>query len=389
MSQAKVYQRIERFLDEHLEGKLKQTSLKRLSLLVTGIMKGISALPAHIAETLNDLGLSEALTESIERRVRRIENDPAIQVATCFYPLVRTILAASHLQSLVLILDPTTQKDHLVMVSVNAWYRGRALPLAWTIWPGNVPLEGVGYWERILALLETVATLLPAAVRVVLLADRAFGTPAFTDLVAAQGWDWIVRVQDQTVIRNRNGCTGSIASLVHFPGQRKKLRGWAFKKAGWREASIVVYWGKRHRKPLCLVSSLPAQWLLIHCYRQRFPIECFFRDYKSLGWRWEQVQVSDLDHLQHLLVGMALAAWLTLLLGAQKAAQILAIPPTGKRHTRPWWAKKSLFRLGLLQFKSWFRVKDPPVLPKVLSDWDKPNWSAQARTHQARAFVFA
>ncbi len=389
MSRARVYQRIERFLDGHLAGQLKKPSLKRLNVLVTGILKGVSALPAHIAETLNDLDLNDTLTESIERRVRRIENDPAIQVATCFYPLVRTILSASHLERMVLILDPTTQKDHVVMVSVNAWYRGRALPLAWTIWPGNVPLEGARFWERILSLLETVATLLPSAVRVVMLADRAFGTPAFTDLVAAQGWDWIVRVQDQTVYRDRNGCEGSIASLVRFPGQRKKLRGWAFKKAGWRAASSVVYWGKRHRKPLCLVSSLPAQWLIIRCYRQRFPIECFFRDYKSLGWRWEQVQVRDLVHLQHLLVGMALATWLALLLGAQKAAQLLAIPPTGKRHTRPWYAKKSLFRLGLNQVRSWFKAKDPQELPVSLPDWDQPNWSVQARARQARAFIFA
>lgn len=388
MSYTKVYQRIERYLDRQLQGKLKKTTLKRLSLLVLGILKGVSCLPAHIAESLNDLGMS-ALPESIERQVRRIENDPAIQVKDCFYPLVQTILANSRLERLILILDPTTQKDQVVMVAVHVWYRGRALPLAWTIWPGNVPLEGARFWKRIEDLLKVVACLVPQAVAVLLLADRAFGSPVFTDLVAAHHWDWIVRVQDQTVYRDRNGREGRIASLVRFPGQRKKLNGWIFKTAGWREASVVVYWGKRHKRALCLVSSLPPQWLIIHWYRQRFPIECSFRDYKSLGWRWEQVQVRDLNHLQHLLLGMALASWLTILLGAQKAAQILAIPATGSRYTRCWWAKKSLFRLGLIHFKSWCRSNHPAKLPDDLPDWDQPNWSAQARAHHARAFVFA
>jgi hypothetical protein len=389
MSQNRVYQQIHRFLGRHLPGQMKQPTLKRLALLVTGITKGVSALPAHIAATIKEMELSSASTESIERRVRRVENDPNITVHKSFYPLVQIILKASRMEHLTLILDPTTQKDHIVMVSVSAWYRGRALPLAWTTWPGNKPLEGAGFWKRIEALLGEVAPLLPKAVPVVMLADRAFGSPAFTDLVSAHGWDWIVRVQSQTVYRDRCGREAQVVSLVRFPGQRKKLRGQAFKKAGWRECSIVVYWGKRHSTPLCLASSLPPKWSNIHWYRQRFPIESSFRDYKSFGFRWEQVQVRDLEHMQRLLIGMALAAWLTILLGAQKAAEVQAIPPTGKRRTRCWWGKRSIFRLGLIQFEAWAKLKAPPELPSSLPDWEHPNWSAQARAHHARAFVFA
>jgi hypothetical protein len=356
---------------------------------VLGILQGVSALPAHIADSLDDLGVSAATAESFERQIRRMENDPAITVTACFYPLVQTLLSASPIQHLILILDPTTQKEHVVMVSVNAWYRGRALPLAWVTWPGNVPLEGARFWERIQGLLEQVATLLPQAVPVTLLADRAFGTPHFTDLVTAQGWDWIVRVQNQTLYRDRCGQQGSVASLVRFRGQRKKLRGWAFKKVGWREVSVLTYWGKRHPKPLCLVSSLSPKWHLIYLYRKRFPIECTFRDYKSHGWRWEQIQVRDLEHLERLLIGMALATWLTILLGAQKATQLLAQPPTGKRRTRPWLGKKSLFSLGLWVWKKVNRHGNTPHWPTCLPDWEAPNWSAQIRAHHARAFVFA
>jgi len=389
MSTKEVYQEIEQFMAEHLEGEIGKRTLKRLVLLVIGIVNGLSAAPAQMAEAISELGLNSTSVESIERRIRRVENDPIIQAIRCFKPIAKAILERCHMQELLLILDPTAQKDHLVMVSINIWYRGRSLPIAWTIWPGNVPLEGASFWERITVLLETTSEMLPSGVPVTIMADRAFGTPAFTDLVAAHGWHWIVRVQDQTHYRDRCGREKAIAHLVSKPGQRKKLSGWAFKKAGWRNASLIAFWGQRHRRPLCLVSDLHPSWNLVALYRRRFPIECTFRDYKSYGWHWEQGQVRNLDHMQRLLVGMAIATWMTILIGAHFAETLLAKKPTRKRHTRSWYGKKSLFRLGLIRWKAWFRGLSIPCFPKSLLCWDASNWSSQFRAHHARAFVFA
>lgn len=389
MSTPIVYQRLNRYLAEHLKGQLGKRSLARLSLLVMGIIKGIHAAPAQIATALGELKLSPAQDESIERRIRRIENDPHLSAEGCFYPLVRAFLERCHLQELWLVIDPTTQKDHVVLLSVNAWYRGRSLPLAWTSWPANTPLEGESFWERVAAVLALAAKVLPAGVGVVVLADRAFGCPAFTDLVSACGWHWIVRVQDQTVYRDRCERQGRIAGLVHYPGQRKKLRGQVFKKAGWRSASVLVFWGRRHRRPLCLVSDLQPSWEWLGLYRRRFPIECTFRDYKSYGWHWEQGQVRNLAHIERLLLGMALAVWLTILAGTQFAQTLLARPPSGARRTRPWWGKMSLFRLGLRQWKAWLAGEQMPPLWNELPDWQAPNWSTQICALFTRASVFA
>ena len=137
-------------------------------------------------------------------------------------------------------------------------------------------------------MLYEVITLLPGGVAVTVLADRAFGSPAFTDLVAQRGWHWIVRLQGQTRCRDRCGREQPVADLISQKGERRKMRGQVFKKGGWREASIIVYWGKRHTSSLCLATDLPPDWLIIHLYRRRFPIEPTFRDYKAYGWHWEQ-----------------------------------------------------------------------------------------------------
>ncbi len=180
-----------------------------------------------------------------------------------------------------------------------------------------------------------------------------------------------------------------IAQLVSRPGQRRKLQGQVFKKAGWRAASVVVEWGKRYRAPLCLVSDLAPDWALLPTYRRRFAIEPTFRDWKSYGWSWEQCQVTNLEHLKRLILGMALATWLTLLVGAWQVHILLSKPASGKRHTCPWAGKRSLFQLGSQRWANCFAEGLPPLLLSALPDWDAPNWSTQITAHYAHAFVFA
>ncbi len=389
MSAPEVYQQIRRELQAVLQGRVDESSLERLSLLVTGILQARHASPARIASGLDELGLRSASVASLERQVRRTENDPELTAEVCFHPFARVRLLWGHPQRLYLILDPTQQDERVFLLTAAVWYRGRALPLAWATWPANTPLEGDGFWERVRKLLAVVASLLPCGVKVVWLADRAFGTPAFTDLMVQHGWDYVVRVQGQTLFRDRLGRECSVQSLVPGKGRRATRAGQVFKKAGWRTAQVVAYWGASHRSPLCLVSSLPAAWELIALYRRRFPIEATFRHYKSYGWQWEQGQVCDLEHTNHLLVGMALATWIALSVGSQVAGERLEKAPSGRRHTRPFAAKSSLFTLGLHRLKAWLTGALRPCLCWAFSDWEGLNWSTQLTAREVHAFIFA
>ena len=202
MSACDVCDQVTALLDAHLDAKVDPSTRKRLELLVVGILRARSASPARIAQAIKELGLSEATAESLERRIRRIENDPEVEASLCFHPFARERLRFGHPKEVVLILDPTLQEDRVVMLSACVWYRGRALPLAWLVWPANQPLTGDRFWERVATLLSTVAEILPVGVPVTWVADRAFGTPAFTDLVIARGWHSLVRVQGQTRCRD-------------------------------------------------------------------------------------------------------------------------------------------------------------------------------------------
>lgn len=390
MSAPEVYHQVSRLIKAQIDPKVDESSVDRLCLLVTGMIKAKHAAPAQIANALKRMQLTGATAESLERRIRRAENDPEISASLCFHPFARAHLLYGHPKELLLILDPTTQEDRIVMVSVAVWYRGRALPLAWATWAGNTALQGDGLWKRIEWLLEQVAGILPANVSITLMADRAFGCPVFIDLLVKQGWHFVLRVQGQTVCQDRNGHEQSLASFVPHQRKRKKLRGKAFKKKGWREVSVVCYWGRRHKDPLCLVSDLRPGWELIALYRRRFPIEATFRDYKSCGWRWEQGQVKSLAHVERLLVAMALATWIVLMAGAWQAAHLLSKRPTGHRRTLPRDGKRSLFFHGLEVLQEWILDPHPlPSIPWILTDWDAPTWSQQILAHHANAFIRA
>lgn len=382
-----LYEQVYSLLYQSLDKEIKKPTLKRLTLLVLGIIRGKKASPACIADAIDELGLTNATAESIERQIRRIENDPHISESLCFHPLAKERLAYGRPEKLLLVMDPTTQEDHVVMLTVGVWYRGRALPIAWTVWAGNKPLKGDGFWQRVDALLDIVAQLLPVNVPVIWLADRAFGSPAFIDLITARKWSYVVRVVKTTQCQTVKGLCRPVKDLTPKPERRAKMRGKAFKKMGWRSVSVVAYWGKKHDTPLCLVSDLPSYYKLIYLYKRRYAIEALFRDYKSYGWHWEQGQVRDLEHMRRLLVGMALATWVTVMAGTQVGDEYISKPSTGKRRTVPRIGKRSLFHLGLQRLSKILTGSCQIPVEWRLTNWDAPNWNRQVYFHHARAYV--
>lgn len=379
-----LYQEVETQLNDHLPLDWHFELRRRVMTLVMGILLSESCSPQQMAQALYQHGISDAQTDSIARQIRRIENDERISMEACVHPFAKHHLAFGKPQDLVLMMDATTHTDKVVVLMVSVRYRGRALPLAWQIWAANQPLQGAGFWLRVSQLLTQVAALLPDGVPITWLADRAFGTPQFTDLLQAFGWHFIVRVQGQTRFADVLGREWRLDQIA-AKRQRFKGSGRVFKSSRWRTLNVVVIHSRSYPAPLCLVTDLKADWSIGRTYRLRYNIEAMFRDYKSHGWHWENSQVTDLDHSQRLLVGMALATWLTLMVGTQVAHEILTKPATGKRRTAP--PKQSLFQLGLQRLKQWAVGNFRHPLTFWLIGWHFPNWEDQLAQHHLFAYV--
>ena len=356
--------------------KLPRAARERLLFFLIGVLLAGSIVLRRVATSHAHIATCTTLAASHERRLRRTLNDPLLGVVPMYGRVVRRVLR--HLnagQRVWLVLDESGHSDVVRVLLAALYYRGRAVPLAWVLWQAQQQHDQ-SYWTDCEHLLTAVADILPHGLRVTVLADRAFGCPAFTDLVTKQGWDHLVRVQGQTRLRLSDGRELPLRALLTQAGTRWCGSGQVFKKQGWRSLSVVAYWRAPCREPLLVVSSLAAQWDLVRQYRLRSAIEALFRDWKSSGWQWEASQVRKREHQAVLVVVLALATLVTLCLGEEAAQAVLAqARQQGQR--RPWAARDSLFQLG--RQRMWQRLwqQDTSGLNWELRNASAPNWSVE------------
>lgn len=366
---------------------LRRTARKRLVWFLAGILLAESIVLSRISAAQASRGGGSSHVESHERRLRRLENDPALTWQACYAPAVRRLLRWKPSQPIYLIVDESGHTDQVRLLMAALWYRGRAIPLAWVQRPFALPAD-VRYWDVVRQLLDRVKLLLPATRQVIVIADRAFGNPAFTDLVTASGWDWVVRVQGQTRFLDCRGVQRPLRDFVPTPGRRWRGRGRVFRKSGWRTARVVAFWDVHHREPLLVASSRPLSWELLQIYGLRGAIECLFRDWKSGGWQWEESHVCDPAHRERLWLGMAWATLITLCAGQQVAQELEAQPPR-RRRTVSHLGKQSLFRLGLDRVSALWTQTGVALPSWQLGLHYERNWQDQIFQDQRRAFIFA
>ncbi len=379
------------------------TSVVRLALLVTGLLAAKTTILAQIAAELLELQLTAATQpESIARRLRRTLNDPQLTPQSCYTPVLHQVLDWDHLlrgsRRVVLSVDESSKADQIHLFRVSLPYWGGSLPLAWAVWPQNVALPAGSYWWAVDQVLAQVAALLPTGLKVVVVADRAYGIPSFIDRLQAYGWHWVLRLTTTGSHRfyDRHGRELALRLVLrqHIgqPGQRWKTQGHLFKDAGWRAVGLLGIWGQGAKEPLVVITDLPLQWAVLRLYDRRFWIEPGFRSDKRKGWQWEASQVQGVIHHERLLLGMAWASLITLCIGLEEAqvrvARLARRPRRPGRSGQPRHARESIFTLGLRKVRGWLYGTRRQDLPWCLSDLDAASWERQWHQYQSLRLIF-
>jgi len=406
-AQEELYRVVEARLQAVIAEGVRITTVRRLALLIAGLVAARSSVVSRMAAGLWETGVSVVQVASIARRLRRGLSDPKVTAAACYEPAVRALIDWEGLRRrgrpAILALDESSQDERVHLLRVSLTYWGTAVPLAWEVWPQNAPLAEGEYWRRVDAVLGRVAALLPAGLPVILTADRAFDVPPFVERVAARGWHWVIRLKAEGANRflDHQGREHGLKALVHrhvaAPGQRWKARGRIFKGAGWRAAGVVAVWAPGAKERLVVITDLPPRWEVLAHYGRRFWIEPGFRTDKASGWQWEACQVTDLEHHERLLVAMAWATLLILCLGFTHActelahvAALRAAPPTPHRPPpRPQHARASLFTLGLRLARRWLARTAAPPCRWLLARLSSPAWNTRWYRAQSRRFLFS
>lgn len=402
--------------------------IKRISLIVTGLLRAETARRGDLVMALGLLEVTSAKPESIARRVARTLSDQRLDperiLPYILQPQLRTLLSdvlREHSQSaasdpkhqqnfplLRIVVDESTKLDEVHILVAGLAYQGIVIPLAIEVWEQNTKLASEDYRTYLSRLLTSVQEILPPDLRqhVLLLADRAYGRPNFTDLINGLGWNWLVRIQGQTQVKLSDETVVAARSLVKHPGDV-----WcggfkpdsyptalaAFKKAGWRDCQFVAAWATESDDPWLLITNLKANKERFLEYASRWCIERTFLTWKSHGWDIESLQMSRPDLLGRYLVAISIATLWSLVTAVAHTVQLVKERQDNRKEPRqvvvqlrlpfdepppdrrPWIGKFSLLTWGRhVLHQAACRSLTPPMR-WVLPDWNAPVWSVHSQ----------
>jgi hypothetical protein len=91
-AQAELYRVVVARLQAVVAAGVRVTTVRRLALLITGLVAAKSSVVSQMAAGLWEAGVSGAQAASIARRLRRSLDDERLTTAACYEPAVRAML---------------------------------------------------------------------------------------------------------------------------------------------------------------------------------------------------------------------------------------------------------------------------------------------------------
>jgi hypothetical protein len=354
---------------------LRPAQRRGLVLWVYGAVLAKSACEAVVVTALCGLGSYYTIRQYLREFLRdgaakRRPCQTELQVSACFVPLLRWLLSLWQGRELLLAIDVTTHQDRLTAIVVSVLYRGRAVPIAWHILPGN---QKGAFLPPLLELLTTLAPAVPRGQRVVVLTDRGLWSPRLYRQLRQLHWHPVMRVQTDVRVYLGKARSCAAASLTPQPGQAWLGRAVVHKQRAQRLwLTVAVVWTAGHKEPWVLFTDLPPRVVGVMWYGLRMWIECGFRDLKSFGWDWEHSRRTDPTRVARHWLVLAVASLWVLAAGsaAEDAGQPLQGPPLARTGQRP----VSVFQRGLAALLNSFLAHRP-----VLTLWLRPErWPVPA-----------
>lgn len=293
----------------------------------------LSAVSLVLATTLDRKpnSVRQQLREGCyEAAAKRGHKRQALDVTTCFAPLLAWVLRWWEGKQVALALDATTLGERFVVLALSVVYRGCAIPVAWTILPAGQKHRWRGEWLR---LLHRVWPAIPRDATVIVLADRGLYAPWLYRRIRRLGWHPFLRVNLGGTFRP--ACAHDFCPLRSFvptPGCRWQGAGTAFKtKAAQLPCTLLACWEAGYRDPWLILTDLPPDVADAAWYGMRAWIEQGFKISKRGGWQWQRTRMTDPQRAARLWLAVAVATLWLLSVGGEAEQTIPAstLPEVG------------------------------------------------------------
>ena len=194
---------------------------------VESVTNAVVGVAHAVSLSIHAIGIGLATARGLQtkhaiKQVDRLLSNPALNVWALFAHWVPHVVGAQ--TAIVVALDWTDfdADGHATIMLSLVTAHGRALPLVWQSVP-KARLQGHRnqYEDEVLLRLHEV---LPAGVRVTVLADRGFGDQALYAVLRDFGFDFIVRFRGNVLVESQTGETRPAQNWVPANGTVRQLR---------------------------------------------------------------------------------------------------------------------------------------------------------------------
>jgi hypothetical protein len=298
-----TYRTIKRSLAQVLHtrrGSHQEQHLNTLALLICGI---VGAQHVQFAQLADHAPIRGPKNESLITRFRRWVKREDVTAEALWLPFARVLLLALAHTPLNILLDATTAGRGCVVLMASVVYRGRAIPVLWSVVKGK---KGHLPEQVHCALIRRLQEVIPTQAEVLLLGDGEFDGTELQTTVRAAGWEYACRTATTITIYAQD--------RVFTVGDLPLVRGEAVAVADVRMTAkrygpvlLIGVWEAKHDEPIYLITSVTDADLAVERYRLRFRIECLFANHKSRGFHIQKSHLSKPERLARLLIATSLA----------------------------------------------------------------------------------
>lgn len=225
---------------------------------------------------------------------------------TFYLPFAKHFLEGLSAKGEIIFIIDGSQTGHAnttLMLSVLC--RGCAIPVAWVVKKGE---KGHFPEGMHLDLIKMVVPICPTGCRLVLLGDGEFDGQALRQWCHDQHWAFVVRTSSDRQI-DFNG------EVARFDSVQTTLSIFFIPDA--LPLANAVYWkGKRHSKPLFLLTNMDLGYEACHYYKRRFKIETLFKHLKSGGFYLHKTRLKCSAKVANLIIVVAFSFVFSFCMGA-------------------------------------------------------------------------
>lgn len=347
----RVYRGIKEGLLQLYPKQLTGNQARHLNTL-TGMMTGIVQSKKCHFEVMASKTPGPSKVTSRAKRFSRYTQNEGIAREIYFMPFIEElVLGLAHRGFLTVVMDGSEVGRNCLALVVSMVYKGRALPLAWTVVTGS---KGHFPESAHIELLNQVKAIMPAETDVIFLGDGEFdGTSLLAEIEAAD-WHYVCRTAHNRWVCEEDAWL-QLNELSCQAGDYVCLSAVAFTLQAYGPVTAIAWHHPAYKDPIYLVSNFELGEEALYWYRLRFRIETFFSDQKSRGFHLHKSHIDDPNRLARLMIAACLAyIWIIFLGVISHRDQWVAIIHRSDR------CDLSLFQLGL-RLLDYFLTNDLPI----------------------------